>query len=408
MIDEYVVGFTNPTGIVHAGDASGRLFVFEKQGKIYIIRNGVRLTTPFLDISQKVNAEVERGLLGLAFHPNFESNGFFYAFYTRNPDGAIVIARFKVSTNPDIADPGSEYPIITVDHNYPIHNAGQITFGPDNKLYIGIGDNDEQGDPNNHAQDLSKLWGKILRIDVDGDPYSIPSDNPFVGEPGKRPEIWVYGLRNPWRFSFDRSTGDLWIGDVGQNNWEEVNFRWNGTAAGVNFGWRCKEGNHLAYTNLPPCNDETQVAEMINPLAEYSHSVGASITGGYVYRGEEYPGLQGVYFFADYVYGKIFSLTRLNGGGWSEPQVELETGLNISTFGEDEAGEIYLADYQGGKIYRLRQASKQVPDLSQSTITTDTNYANPGDIVTFKIQLKNTGLAISNTLFFNRQRSTRS
>ncbi len=398
-IAEIASGFSNPTGIAHSGDASGRLFVLEKPGRIFVVRNGIRLATPFLDISQKVNAEVERGLLGLAFHPNYKNNGFFYVFYTRNPDGAIVIARFKVSTNPDIADPGTEYAVMTVDHNLPIHNAGQITFGPDNKLYIGIGDNDEQGDPNNHAQDLGNLYGKILRIDVSVDPYAIPSDNPFVGQVGKRPEIWVYGLRNPWRFSFDRSTGDLWIGDVGQNTWEEVNFRWNGTASGANFGWRCKEGNHPAYLNLAPCNDPSQVAEMITPLAEYSHTVGASITGGYVYRGEKYPGLQGAYFFADYVYGKIFSLTHLNGGGWTEPQVELETGLKISSFGEDEAGELYLADYQGGKIYQIIKASAQVPDLVQSRITSNINYAKPGDTVNYSIQLKNTGIPTNSTLF---------
>ncbi len=398
-IEEIAAGFTNPTGISHAGDGSGRLFIIEKQGKIFILRDGVRLDTPFLDISQKVNAEVERGLLGLAFHPDYAINGFFYVFYTRNPDGMIMIARFKVSGNPDIADPASEYAVMTIDHNLPIHNAGQIAFGPDNRLYIGIGDNDEQGDPNNHAQDLNKLYGKILRIDVGVDPYAIPSDNPFIGQPGKRPEIWVYGLRNPWRFSFDRSTGDLWIGDVGQNNWEEVNFRWNGTASGVNFGWRCKEGNHPAYTNLAPCNDPSQVAEMINPLAEYSHSVGASITGGYVYRGEKYPAMQGAYFFADYVFGKIFSLTRINGGGWSEPQVELETALKISSFGEDEAGEVYLADFQGGKIYRLVKASAQAPDLGESKITASSNFANPGDTITYNILLKNTGLPVSSTLF---------
>ncbi len=363
-----------------------------------MVRNGIRQASPFLDISQKINAEVERGLLGMAFHPDYENNGFFYVFYTRNPDGAIVIARFKVSANPDLADPGSEFPVMTIDHNLPIHNAGQIVFGPDNKLYIGIGDNDEQGDPNNHAQDLSKLYGKILRIDVSVDPYTIPGDNPFVGQAGRLPEIWIYGLRNPWRFSFDRSTGDLWIGDVGQNNWEEVNFRWNGTASGVNFGWRCKEGSHLAYTNLAPCNDPSQVAEMIDPLAEYPHNVGASITGGYVYRGDKYPGLQGAYFFADYVYGKIFSLTRQNGGGWNEPQVELETSLKISSFGEDETGELYLADYQGGKIYRLIKASAQLPDLTQSKITTSTNYANPEDTVSYFIKLTNSGVPNSSTL----------
>jgi uncharacterized repeat protein (TIGR01451 family) len=398
-IEEVAAGFSNPTGITYAGDGSGRLFIIEKQGKIYILRDGVRQTTPFLDISQKVNAEVERGLLGLAFHPNYENNGFFYIFYTRNPDGMITIARFRVSANPDYADPGSEYPVMTIDHNQPIHNAGQIAFGPDNKLYIGIGDNDEQGDPNNHAQDLSLLYGKILRIDVGTDPYSVPGDNPFVGQAEKRPEIWVYGLRNPWRFSFDRSTGDLWIGDVGQNNWEEVNFRWNGTASGVNFGWRCKEGNHLAYTNLAPCNDPAQVTEMINPLSEYSHNVGASITGGYVYRGQTYPAMQGVYFFADYVYGKIFSLTRLNGGGWTEPQVELETNLKISSFGEDETGEVYFADYQGGKIFRIIKASAQTPDLTLSKITASTSYANPGEIVTYSIALKNMGKLTTSTLF---------
>ena len=399
-VDEIIAsGLIEPLGIVNAGDNSGRLFILEKSGVIRTIRDGVLLPNPFLNINHLVNDEVERGLLGMVFHPNYEVNGHFYIFYTREPDGAIQVERYTVSSNPDAALPTSAYTILNIPHPLPIHNAGQLAFGSDGMLYIGIGDGDEQGDPNNYAQRLDILNGKILRIDVDhGSPYAIPEGNPFLGKDGLD-EIWVYGLRNPWRFSFDRITGDLWIGDVGLNNWEEINFRTSTLAPGTNFGWRCKEGTHILFTDTPPCNDPLVVQAMTDPLVEYAHSEGRSVAGGYVYRGSLSSQMSGKYYYADYISGNLWSLSPNGSGGWSSPVLEIATGLFISSFGEDEKGEIYLADLAGGTIRHLAPKNVIIPDLDSSQLSASTKMADPGETVTYTIQIINSGLEITNPLF---------
>jgi glucose/arabinose dehydrogenase len=287
-----------PVQVTHPGDDTDRLFIVEQSGKIKIVANGNILSQPFLNIQSLIFFEGERGFLGLAFHPHYETNGFFYVNYTRAGDGATVIARYHVSADPNIADPNSALIIIVIPQPYSNHNGGQVAFGPDGYLYIGMGDGGSGGDPNNYAQNIEILLGKMLRINVDsGLPYTVPSDNPFVGKAGMD-EIWALGLRNPWRFSFDSATGDLYIGDVGQAIWEEVDFQAAGTPGGVNFGWRCREGAH-PYSSLPPCNDANFLATLRDPITEYNHSEGYSITGGFVYNGTAYPSMQGYYFFAD-------------------------------------------------------------------------------------------------------------
>jgi glucose/arabinose dehydrogenase len=338
--------------VTHAGDGSQRLFVVEQNGKIRIIQNGVTLPTPFLDISNKVLCCGERGLLGLAFHPNYASNGDFYLNYTRQSDGDTVIARYTVSnSDPNLADVNSESILLTVDQPFTNHNGGQLLFSPvDGYLYIGMGDGGSADDPLNHAQNINTLLGAMLRLDVDSAfPYAIPPGNPFVGTNGLD-EIWAYGLRNPWRFSFDRQNGDLYIGDVGQNLWEEVDYQRAGTPGGINYGWRCKEGSH-EYIFSGDC----LTADLTDPIVEYDHNVGRSITGGFVYRGQNFPNFVGRYFYADYVTGKIWSLykTGSNPDTWSDPTLELSSGLLISAFGEDENGEIYVVDRSGGTIRRL-------------------------------------------------------
>ncbi|MBI5842680.1 MAG: PQQ-dependent sugar dehydrogenase [Chloroflexi bacterium] len=335
---EVVSGLDRPVDIQHAGDGSGRLFIIEQAGRIRIMENDQLLETPFLDISERVDDGAnEQGLLGLAFHPNYEQNGYFYVNYARD-GGDTVIARFQVTGDPNVADPNTEKQLLNVEQPFPNHNGGVVAFGPDGYLYLGLGDGGAGGDPLGNAQSLDTLLGKILRIDVDkGDPYAIPSDNPFGSE------IWAYGLRNPWRMSFDRATGDLWIGDVGQGTWEEIDFYPAGTSGGVNFGWPLLEGTH-SY------NGNTQT-ELIMPAAEYSHDQGCSVTGGYVYRGEM-PEWQGIYFYGDYCTGFVWGLIQSNGGWQSE--VLFETGVRISSFGVDESGEIYFANH-GGAIQKLVQ-----------------------------------------------------
>jgi glucose/arabinose dehydrogenase len=351
-------GFTRPVQVTHAGDGSGRLFVVEQTGYIRIIQNGAVLSTPFLNVSDRVTCCGEQGLLGLAFHPNYQSNGDFYINYTRNGDGATIIARYRVSANPNVADPNSATTLLTISQPYANHNGGQVMFGPDGYLYIGMGDGGGGGDPDRNAQNKNTLLGAMLRIDVDGGtPYANPPDNPYVGTDG-RDEIWAIGLRNPWRFSFDRATGDLYIGDVGQNAWEEISFQAAGTPGSVNFGWPCREGTHT-YTTESPCNQPAFLAGLTNPIAEYSHSLGRSVTGGFVYRGALYPALVGRYFYADYVTGRIWSLVKTgsNPTTWSAPALELDTGLNVSAFGEDESGELYITGYADGTVRRLGDAS---------------------------------------------------
>jgi glucose/arabinose dehydrogenase len=346
-------GFRQPVGITHAGDGSGRLFVIEQDGLIKIIEDGEVLPEPFLDIQGNVSTGSEQGLLGLAFHPDYESNGFFFIHYT-DRQGDTQIVRYSVSSNPNAADPASVVMLFSVDQPYGNHNGGQLAFGPDGYLYIGLGDGGSANDPQSNAQNLATPLGAILRIEVlDDGSYAIPDSNPFVDEQGADGRIWAWGLRNPWRFSFDSDTGDLYIGDVGQNRWEEINFQISDSGGGLNYGWRCMEGAHLNIEE-PPCT--TAAGDLTAPIVEYSHSDGISVNGGYVYRGSRYPQLDGAYFYGDYGSGRVWSI-RLKDRvtqTWSQPRFELDSGVNISSFGQDEAGEIYLVDYSGGTIRRIR------------------------------------------------------
>jgi glucose/arabinose dehydrogenase len=338
----------SPVFLTHARDQSGRLFILEQPGTIRILEKGKLLEAPFLDIKERVLSRGEQGLLGLAFHPEYRLNGRFFVNYTRKDDGATVVAEYRRSEQVDRAG-REERILVSIPQPYPNHNGGMIAFGPDGYLYIGMGDGGAGGDPQNRAQNKDELLGKLLRIDVNNlVPYGIPTDNPFVR--GKeRPEIFALGLRNPWRFSFDRETGDLWLADVGQNKWEEVNV----VRKGGNYGWRVMEGFHCF--NLPePCGKENYTS----PVLEYSHQGGrCSITGGYVYRGKAIPALVGTYLYGDFCSGEML-LVRTNQGGQvsGEPWV-LKTNASISSFGEDENGEIYVLDLKGA-VYLLAPGSK--------------------------------------------------
>jgi glucose/arabinose dehydrogenase len=355
-------GLAGPVAIAHAGDGSGRLFVTLKSGQIVIFNGAHILSTPFLDIGGLVSAGGERGLLSAAFHPNYVGNGFFYLSYT-DAAGDSVIARYSVSANPNRADSASGVILLTITQPFSNHNGGQLQFGPDGYLYISIGDGGSGGDPQNNGQNLGNLLGKILRIDVDsGFPFVVPADNPFVGVGGAREEIWSYGLRNPWRFSFDRLTGDLFIGDVGQSSWEEVDFQPAGSAGGENYGWRLMEGSSC-FNPAINCNNGT----LTLPILEYDHAAGCSVTGGYRYRGSANPDLDGIYVYGDYCTGNIWGAEEDGMGGWTTTQL-LDTDFFISTFGEDESGEIYVAHFSSpnGSIYQIVQASSP-PSASSSS-----------------------------------------
>ncbi len=341
------VRFDKPVGIQNAGDGSGRLFIVEQPGRIRVLPPSGLLAETFLDLTERVGSQgFEQGLLGLAFHPNYAETGFFYVNYT-DLQGNTVIARFQVSeADANRASPDSETVLLRVQQPYSNHNGGALAFGPDGYLYLGLGDGGSGGDPQNNAQSTETLLGKILRLDVDhGDPYSIPASNPFFVS-GGRAEIWAMGLRNPWRFSFDRLTGDLYIGDVGQNQWEEIDYLSaeqileGETGRAFNFGWRLYEGDHPFSGTAP------QDLVLIPPVAEYSHQYGCSVTGGVVYRGAELPAWQGIYLYGDFCTGLVWGLWRNPQGGW-ENQLLFENAGSISTFGEDERGEIYLADHNG-------------------------------------------------------------
>ncbi len=338
-------GLRQPVVITNAGDE--RLFVAEQSGAIRIVRSGELLREPFLDLSGELSTGGERGLLGLAFPVDYGATGRFYVYYTGN-GGQTVLSRFTVTPgNPDRANPESEEVLLTQAQPYSNHNGGQIAFGPDGFLYVGLGDGGSGGDPQGNGQSLGTFLGKLLRLDVSGERgYAVPSDNPFVERDGALPEIWAYGIRNPWRFSFDRDTGDLYIADVGQDAYEEVNFTPAGTAGGLNYGWKVMEGLHCYAASS--C-DQTGLTL---PVLEYPHGPqwGTSITGGYVYRGAEVPALQGNYVFADFVSGRVWSTSAAD--GWA-PRPLFETGFNVSTFGEDAAGELYIAAYDSGMIYRV-------------------------------------------------------
>ena len=343
--EQLVGGLDLPIGLTNAGDGSDRLFVLEQAGLILIHQDGNLLPDPFLDIRDRASCCGERGLLGLAFHPDYSDNGFFYVNYT-DLNGDTVIARFSVSDDPYRALPESEERLLQIPQPYGNHNGGVVEFGPDGYLYIGTGDGGSAGDPHGYGQALNTLLGKVLRLDVDGgDPYEIPPDNPFVVDGHALPEIWVYGLRNPWRFSFDRLTGDLYIADVGQNAWEEINYLPAGSPGGANFGWNYFEGNH-PYRGEPPSG-----LGLVFPVVEYDHDQGCSVTGGVVYRGQSLPAWQGIYLFGDFCSGYIWGLIQTIDGDWQK-ELLFETGALITSFGEDENGEVYLVDY-GGVIYRL-------------------------------------------------------
>jgi glucose/arabinose dehydrogenase len=334
-----------PVYLTHAGDGSGRLFIVEKPGRIRIVKDGDLLPDPFLDITDRTRSTGnEQGLLGLAFDPQYRTNGRFFVDYI-DLNGNTVVARYLVSAdNPDKADPASGAAILRVNQPYANHNGGDLVFGPDGYLYIGMGDGGSAGDPLGNGQRLDTLLGKLLRIDVRSDPYAIPPDNPFLGRAGARPEIWAYGLRNPWRFSFDRATGDLYIGDVGQDAYEEIDFQPAGSAGGQNYGWNIMEGLH------PYKGGDT--AGLVPPVAEYSHDGGnCSVTGGYVYRGTRIPPLQGTYLFGDYCTGTIWVLRRIAGEWRMADWSGFSFGFPISSFGEDESGELYILDYKAGAAF---------------------------------------------------------
>lgn len=339
-----------PTGVTHAGDNTGKLYVVEQGGRIRIIDNGTLLAAPFLDISARVVSGGEQGLLGLAFPPGHAASGRFYVNYTRISDGATVIARYQRTTDPNAADPNSEVVLLIVPQPFANHNGGQLAFGPDGFLYIGMGDGGSGGDPQNNAQNPASLLGKMLRIDVESAPdpglaYAIPATNPFAQTTGFRGEIWALGLRNPWRFSFDRLTADLYIGDVGQGSFEEVDFQAAGSAGGENYGWRIMEGAHCFDPAI--CSQ----AGLVLPVAEYDHGQGCSITGGFVYRGQAFPALQGFYLYADFCSGRFWSLKR-DGTAWQNSLLLVEPH-SISSFGEDEAGNLYAADLAAGVVYEI-------------------------------------------------------
>ncbi len=341
-------GFDTPVYVTHAGDGSGRLFVVEKRGTIAIVQDGERLPELFFDIVPLVESRAsERGLLSIAFHPDYPNNGEFFVYYN-DKAGDSIIARYRVSSDPNRADMGSEEVILTIAQPAANHNGGLVLFGPDGYLYIGMGDGGQAGDPWGNAQNRDVLLGKMLRIDVDGAaPYAIPPDNPFVNTDGVRPEIWAWGLRNPWRFSFDRATGDMYIGDVGQNAYEEIHYQPAASRGGENYGWDIMEGA-ACYPEDQPCSQEG----LELPVVVYSHAGGhCSVTGGYVYRGGAFPQFDGLYFFGDYCSGNIWAL-RQTDDGWESVRVR-ETNLTISSFGEDEAGEHYLCDMWDGQLYRL-------------------------------------------------------
>jgi len=367
-ITSFATGFSSPTELTHAGD--DRMFLVQQNGAIKIINpDGTVNPNNFLTLtSSKVNfAANERGLLGLAFHPNFANNGFFYVNYTRAGDAATAIERYSISANPNVADPASGAVLLTVAQPFNNHNGGTIKFGPDGYLYIGMGDGGSGGDPGNRAQNINENLGKMLRIDVDGAfPYAIPPDNPYVGIAGND-EIWAVGLRNPWKYSFDKSNGDLWIADVGQDAVEEINSV-SGTAAGLNYGWKCYEGNSIYAAGC--AQGSTTYTFPIRTLSHSTDNAG-SITGGYVYNGTTYPNFIGRYFFTDLYYDKIGMID-------SEGTLSFSQAFNnfgfITTFGEDVNGELYVVSADNGIVYKIIDTSLATDDFATSGLSL---YPNP-------------------------------
>jgi glucose/arabinose dehydrogenase len=345
-----VGGLTAPLAVTHAGDRTGRLFIAEQDGAIRIVRDGTLVDRPFLEISERISAGGERGLLGIAFHPDFPADPRVFVNYT-DTNGDTRVSSFGVDpADPDRADPASEVRLMFIDQPYPNHNGGALAFGPDGFLYIATGDGGSGGDPHGNGQSLNTLLGKILRIDVDRTEgergYAIPADNPFAGTAGAQPEIFVFGMRNPWRMSFDRATGDLWIGDVGQGAWEEIDVVRSGTS-GQNFGWNRMEGAHC-FRPAEGC----EAPSLVPPVTEYNRDQGSTVIGGGVYRGTTQPNFAGGYVFADYGSGNVFLIDSSRDGP-TDPIIALESQATISSFGEDEAGELFATDLQSGELLHV-------------------------------------------------------
>ena len=351
-LTQVVGGTTKPVAIAAMSDKNDkRLFVAEQDGTIRTIKEDKTLdSTPFLDITGKVLSQGEMGLLGMAFHPKVAENNFLYVNYI-DKNMNTVVARYTISKTTGRAESNSEKVIFKVKQPYSNHDGGALAFGPDGYLYIGMGDGGSAGDPEKRAQNMNDLLGKMLRIDVDGgDPYSVPADNPFVSG-GAKPEIWSSGLRNPWRFSFDRKTGDMYMADVGQGLYEEIDFQLSTSKGGENYGWRCYEGQHEFKTD--GCED---ASKYVKPIIEYDHSDGrCSVTGGYVYRGSKYPALDGKYFYGDFCGGQLYYAEQKS-GQWAVVKAA-STSYQLTTFGEDSAGELYLADYATGTIYQVTDSA---------------------------------------------------
>lgn len=345
------LSFQEMTNLVQPDDTSSLIFVTEQRGVIYAFSaSNSQQADTFLDITDRVNrGGNEEGLLGLAFDPDYQGNGYFYVYYSAADPSRSVLSRFSLDQeNTDVADPQGEVIIMEVEQPFSNHNGGQLAFGPDGYLYIGLGDGGGSGDPQGNGQNLGTVLGSILRIDVSGlsapGDYEIPTDNPFVSTEGARAEIWAFGLRNPWRFSFDFETGLLWAGDVGQNLWEGIDI----ITKGANYGWNTMEGSHC-YSPAIGCNQ----SGLTLPIVEYAHSQGCSVTGGYVYRGDQIAYLQGYYIYGDYCSGNIWALAY-HDNVVTENILLTESGLSITSFGEDLAGNLYILDRQGG-IYTLVQ-----------------------------------------------------
>jgi|RhiMetdeSRZDD1v2_1073273.scaffolds.fasta_scaffold56199_4 glucose/arabinose dehydrogenase len=356
-------GLSSPLGVTHAGDGTHRLFVVEQAGRVRIVQGG-KITGTFLDIRSKVLSGGERGLLGLAFHPDFATNGFLFVYYTR-PDGDIVIARMQANGAKTFASASTLDPILAIGHSlHSNHNGGALAFGPDGYLYAAVGDGGGAGDPQENGQNVNSLLGKVLRVNPTLGPtatYAIPADNPFVGMANHRAEIWDYGLRNPWRITFDRSTGDLYIADVGQSRREEVDLEDVADPGGNNYGWNDMEGT-LCYEPSSGC----ATANRVLPVAQYSHTYGCSITGGYVYRGSHVD-LQGLYVYGDYCSGRLWTM---NANGTGET-IRRDTSLNISSFGESESGELFLTDLNGS-LYRV--IAPEFSDIATSSFLDDIHW----------------------------------
>ena len=376
-LQSFSTGYTKPVGFINCGDS--RNFVIQQNGYVYICdSNGVKNTNPYLNIASKVNQTGnERGLLGMAFDPNYATNGYFYINYTAATAfggysiGSTVIARYQVSANPNKADSTSEVIVLRAWQPYTNHNGGSLQFGTDGFLYIGLGDGGSGGDPENRAQNGDSLLGKILRIDVSSLPYTIPTSNPYATGTSPRPEIWAMGIRNPWKFSFDKLNGDFYIGDVGQNAQEEVDYEPVGSAGGFNYGWRCKEGT-ADYDLSGGCSGSYTA-----PIFTYPHAIGAecSITGGYVYRGSRYPSIYGYYICADYCSGRMYYIKKNTGPGFTSGILTVLNSFtnNITSYGQDKNGELFLCAHAQGTIYRL------IDTVSCSANAAITNTPTPGN-----------------------------